>query len=145
MFNSIIVQSNHLNLMNLIDDESIQNVLNQESYWGMSTAINLYNCASDKITNPRILRRFASEICDFIQMKAFGEPILVRFGTDNKYGYTLQQLIETSNIGAHFAEDEKSAYIDIFSCAPYGPYATAYFCGQFFDAQKVVIAGVILR
>jgi S-adenosylmethionine/arginine decarboxylase-like enzyme len=52
-------------------------------------------------------------------MVAFGPPQLVRFGVDDKMGYTLVQLIETSNITGHFCESSNDAYIDIFSCKPY--------------------------
>jgi S-adenosylmethionine/arginine decarboxylase-like enzyme len=41
------------------------------------------------------------------------------FGTGNKKGYTLVQLIETSNITAHFVEETNDVYIDVFSCKPF--------------------------
>jgi S-adenosylmethionine/arginine decarboxylase-like enzyme len=49
-------------------------------------------------------------------MVPYGDPWVKHFGTGNKAGYTLVQLIETSNITAHFAEEDNSAYIDVFSC-----------------------------
>jgi S-adenosylmethionine decarboxylase len=49
-------------------------------------------------------------------MKAFGQPQIVMFGNGNKKGYTLVQLIETSNICAHFCEENNSMYFDLFSC-----------------------------
>jgi S-adenosylmethionine/arginine decarboxylase-like enzyme len=51
-----------------------------------------------------------------IDMKAYGKPLVVHFGAGNKAGYTLVQLIETSNITGHFCEEDNSAYIDVFSC-----------------------------
>jgi S-adenosylmethionine/arginine decarboxylase-like enzyme len=38
------------------------------------------------------------------------------FGSGNKKGYTLVQLIETSNICAHFVEETDDMYLDVFSC-----------------------------
>jgi S-adenosylmethionine/arginine decarboxylase-like enzyme len=49
-------------------------------------------------------------------MVAFGQPQIVMFGTGNKKGYTLVQLIETSNITAHFVEGTNDVYLDVFSC-----------------------------
>ena len=52
-------------------------------------------------------------------MVAFGDPQIVMFGSGNKKGYTLVQLIETSNITAHFCEETNDVYIDVFSCKPF--------------------------
>ena len=52
-------------------------------------------------------------------MVAYGEPLIVLFGTGNKKGYTLVQLIETSNITAHFVEETNDLYLDVFSCKPF--------------------------
>ena len=47
------------------------------------------------------------------------EPQVIHFGEDDKLGYTLVQLIETSNIVAHFCDDTGNFYLDVFSCKPY--------------------------
>jgi S-adenosylmethionine/arginine decarboxylase-like enzyme len=49
-------------------------------------------------------------------MKAFGRPMIQHFGEGDKAGYTLVQLIETSNITGHFCDNSGDAYLDIFSC-----------------------------
>jgi S-adenosylmethionine/arginine decarboxylase-like enzyme len=49
-------------------------------------------------------------------MVPYGCPQIVMFGSGNKKGYTLVQLIETSNICAHFVEETDDMYLDIFSC-----------------------------
>jgi len=54
-------------------------------------------------------------------MVPYGEPQIVRFGSGNKAGYTLVQLIETSNITAHFCEETNDMYLDVFSCKPFNP------------------------
>lgn len=54
-------------------------------------------------------------------MIPFGKPQVVFFGKDNKAGYTLVQLIETSNITGHFVEEDNSAFIDVFSCKEFDP------------------------
>ena len=52
-------------------------------------------------------------------MKAYGSPQVQHFGEGNKAGYTLVQLIETSNITAHFVEETNDIYLDVFSCKPF--------------------------
>ena len=52
-------------------------------------------------------------------MKAYGAPQIQHFGEGNKAGYTLVQLIETSNITAHFVEETNDIYLDVFSCKKY--------------------------
>lgn len=49
-------------------------------------------------------------------MVPYGKPRVVMFGTGNKKGYTLVQLIETSNITGHFVEETDDMYLDVFSC-----------------------------
>jgi S-adenosylmethionine/arginine decarboxylase-like enzyme len=61
-------------------------------------------------------------------MKAYGSPIIKLFGEGNKSGYTLVQLIETSNITGHFCDESGDAYLDIFSCK--------YFCE--YTAQETI-------
>jgi S-adenosylmethionine decarboxylase len=51
-----------------------------------------------------------------IDMVAYGKPLIQYFGYDDKAGYTLVQLIETSNITGHFCDNTGDAYLDVFSC-----------------------------
>lgn len=76
-------------------------------------------------------------------MKPFGEPSIVRFGTDDKMGYTLVQLIETSNICAHFCEASNDFYLDVFSCKPFEQDTVEAVVKHFFAPEA--IAGVKLE
>jgi S-adenosylmethionine/arginine decarboxylase-like enzyme len=58
------------------------------------------------------------------------------FGSGNKKGYTLIQLIETSNIAAHFVEENNSMYLDVFSCKDFDANVVKDAVHEFFDAQK---------
>jgi S-adenosylmethionine decarboxylase len=72
-------------------------------------------------------------------MKAFGEPILEHFCTHdpNKAGFSLVQLIETSNISGHFVDKDGSFYLDIFSCKPFDIEVAIKVVKQFFEPEKV--------
>ncbi|MGI9435325.1 MAG: S-adenosylmethionine decarboxylase family protein [Geminicoccaceae bacterium] len=89
----------------------------------MSKAFGQHLIVDAAACNDRISRRdaiaaFATDLVKAIDMKAFGAPWIEHFGHDlpKASGYTLVQLIETSNITAHFCDDSGEAYFDIFSC-----------------------------
>jgi S-adenosylmethionine/arginine decarboxylase-like enzyme len=93
--------------------------MKENTYWGYHLIINAAKCNKKAITSPDIIEKFVKDLVMQIDMVAYGEPQIIHFGEGNKAGYTLVQLIETSNICAHFCDDTGDAYIDVFSCKPY--------------------------
>jgi S-adenosylmethionine/arginine decarboxylase-like enzyme len=87
--------------------------------WGFALSLDIARCKPALIRCPYNIKDFSNSLVKRIDMKKFGEPHIVRFGSGNKQGYTLVQLIETSNITGHFCEETNSGYIDIFSCREY--------------------------
>jgi len=85
------------------------------TYWGYHYLLDCSGCKN--IKNRDIILEFTSVLVKNINMVAIGPPQLEYClqGTDNE-GYSLLQLITTSNITAHFVTKSKTAYIDIFSC-----------------------------
>lgn len=84
--------------------------------WGKHLVLDIRKCIPSTIRCPHTIQDFSRNLVRRIDMIAYGEPHVVRFGSGNKAGYTLVQLIETSNITAHFVEETNDAYIDVFSC-----------------------------
>ena len=91
---------------------------NGRTPWGYHAMIDVHGCDKEAITNAETVRAFTKELVKAIDMKAYGEPIIVDFANHdpNKGGFTLVQLIETSNICAHFVSESGDAYFDVFSC-----------------------------
>jgi S-adenosylmethionine/arginine decarboxylase-like enzyme len=87
--------------------------------WGFHLMLNVGKCRPDTIRCARNIEQFTKQLVRDIDMTAFGEPQIVMFGTGDKKGYTLIQLIETSNICAHFCEETNDFYLDVFSCKPF--------------------------
>ena len=113
--------------------------------WGMLTSIDIHGCDSDLIRDPEAIREFTIQLCDLIQMKRFGEPVIVNFGEDERVsGYSLTQLIETSLISAHFANQSNTVYLDVFSCKYYDPDQTAEFAKNFFKGKDYA-RNIVLR
>lgn len=110
----------------------------QGKMWGMVTSIDLFNCDPEKIRSSEEIKKYVKELCQKIEMKRFGETVTVRFGEEKRVqGYSMTQLIETSLISGHFAEDTNSAYIDVFSCKYYDPEKVEEFTKEFFKAKKI--------
>ena len=67
------------------------------------------------------IRNYVKELVPSIDMISFGEPIIERFALEDERasGYSLVQLIETSNICFHYSDYNGDFYGDIFSCKPY--------------------------
>lgn len=105
--------------------------------WGWHLVLNLYDCSPEAIRSRETIARFVVDLCDLIDMRRFGEPMIVNFGDDPRVaGYSLVQLIETSNISGHFANESNAVYLDIFSCKQFDPQQAADFCMRTFQARK---------
>lgn len=68
-------------------------------------------------------------------MIPYGEPSVQHFGEGNKSGYTLVQLIQTSNICAHFVEETNDIYLDVFSCKDFDPKVVERVASLYFAPQ----------
>ncbi|MBU1699463.1 MAG: S-adenosylmethionine decarboxylase [Candidatus Eisenbacteria bacterium] len=107
--------------------------------WGLATSIDIYNCDPSTIRNAEEIRRFVVELCELIEMRRFGETLVVHFGEDERVaGYSMVQLIETSLISAHFANQTNAVYLDVFSCKLYDPDIVAEFATNFFKGERCI-------
>ena len=110
--------------------------VSEEEPWGVSSAIDLYECDLTLMNNADAIRDFVKILCDRIKMRRYGETQVVFFGDEPRVqGYSMTQLIETSLISAHFANASRAIYLDVFSCAPYDPEDVARFAADFFKAS----------
>ena len=103
------------------------------SFWGYHMMLDSANCDRAKITDAANITAFAKELVQRIDMVAYGEPQVVNFGSGNKAGYTLVQLIETSNICAHFCNDSGDVYFDVFSCKPFEQHIVLDVVNKYFS------------
>lgn len=110
--------------------------MSEEKSWGYHTIIDASGCDDKLISSADNITAFAKELVREIDMVAYGEPQVIYFGEDDKAGYTLVQLIETSNICAHFAESTATMYLDVFSCKTYDPQKVVDIANKFFKFEK---------
>jgi S-adenosylmethionine decarboxylase len=107
--------------------------------YGWELVLDLGGCDLDVITSAARIAVFATELCRLIGMRAYGPPVVERFGlaSAKTAGYTLVQLIETSSIVAHFSDAWRTAYVNVFSCRPFDTEIAAGFVVGFFGAEQV--------
>jgi S-adenosylmethionine decarboxylase len=113
--------------------------------WGILTSIDIHDCDPELIRSADAIKDFVVKLCELIDMKRFGDTVVVHFGEDDRVaGFSMTQLIETSLISAHFANLTNNVYLDIFSCKYYEPEVAAEFSKSFFKG-KTTHVNVALR
>jgi S-adenosylmethionine/arginine decarboxylase-like enzyme len=108
-------------------------------FWGFHTLLDCSGCEKPAITDPKILKAWVEALVERISMVPYGPPQIVHFGHNEVHleGWTVIQLIETSNIIAHFNDHTGEAYIDVFSCKPYDIEDVVMTVVEFFNPTKV--------
>jgi len=107
--------------------------------WGQHLVLDLGDCDRAAITSADTIRAFCKELVEAIDMRAYGEPIVEHFATHSPEcaGYSLVQLIETSNICAHFADMTGDVYLDVFSCKAFSNETAIAVCEKYFKPKTV--------
>ncbi len=121
------------------------NQFEQLGAWGLYCSVDIHKCDPHIIRDAEMIRQYAIQLCNLIEMKRFGETQVVNFGEDERVaGFSMVQLIETSMISGHFANLTNTAYIDIFSCKYYNPETAAQFSLSYFKGSDYTL-NVALR
>lgn len=106
-------------------------------YWGYHVRLDVAGCDHHAITDYDTIYRFSKQLVKDIDMVAYGEPQIVKFGEGDKQGYTLIQLIETSNICAHFVDYNDTGYLDVFSCKEFDVDVVVNLVVDYFKAKSI--------
>lgn len=107
------------------------------SYWGYHLMLDCSGC-NDNVSQREVIYTFIKDLVEQIDMVAAGEPIIEHLlPGDPKQGYSLMQLITTSNICAHFMDLDGTAYFDIFSCKEYDIDLAQKIVQQYFAPEKM--------
>lgn len=114
------------------------------NYWGYHLMVNISG-GNESIKDAVAITEFSKELVKEIDMVAYGEPRVVHFAAHDpdKAGYTLDQLIETSNIMAHFCDKDGSAYFDIFSCKNFDVDSAMDVIQKYFEPSKMTFMFVL--
>lgn len=88
----------------------------QPTWWGKRMLIDLGGCDPAVIRDPAKMNVIIRRLVQKIGMQAYGRPQMQHFGEGDKAGWTIQQLITTSNIDFHANDETGSVFINLFSC-----------------------------
>ena len=106
-------------------------------YFGYHLMLDCADC-HEGIKSQENIYKFIKELVKEIDMVAYGEPIIeFLLPGDPKAGYSLMQLITTSNICAHFIEPNNTAYFDVFSCKDFDPAVVIRVVQKYFGAGNI--------
>lgn len=108
--------------------------------WGFHAIMDCSNVDLDKITDANNIKNWISDLVTKIDMVPIGAPIieLTGIGQPDKEGFTAVQIIVTSSIVAHFVNQDRHIYIDLFSCKEFDPVTVEVNIKQFFGAGAVI-------
>ena len=106
--------------------------------WGQHLVLDFNGCPKELLADKENILDWSKELVKAIDMVAYGEPIIEHFATHSHEaaGYTLLQMIETSNIAAHFAENIGQVYIDVFSCKTFNVEVALGICKNYFKPTQ---------
>ena len=109
--------------------------------WGQHLVLDFNGCPKELLADKENILNWSKELVQAIDMIAYGEPVVEHFATHSHEaaGYTLLQMIETSNIAAHFAENIGQVYIDVFSCKAFDVEAALGICKKYFKPTQANI------
>ena len=113
--------------------------LKMKKVYGKELILDLSDCDPRVIRSKKKILEYLKKICDLIEVKKYGRPIIERFGLKSRWGagYSFFQFIEESSISGHFLESQNSAYLNIFSCKLFDDKKTTEFSKKFFKAKKI--------
>lgn len=84
-------------------------------YYGKHLILTAQGC-NDNLLSEATIGDWITELVDHIDMQAFGEPLVARFGEGIETGISAVQLIYTSAIVIHTNDQSREMYLDVFSC-----------------------------
>lgn len=105
--------------------------------WGYHLLLDCGGLNSN-ITSSEEIKKFIVDLVNRINMQAVGDPVIEHLlpNTDNS-GYSVFQMIQTSNITAHFTDKQFTGYIDVFSCKEFDPEIVIEVVKQYFNPDKI--------
>ena len=116
-----------------------ENKQETKHFWGRHLILDVAECDMALIGDQDYLKRWVKALVQDIDMVAYGEPQVVHFGHGEIHlaGNTVVQLIETSNIIAHFCDEKGDLYLDVFSCKDFDPAIVVQNIEKWFSPKNI--------
>jgi S-adenosylmethionine/arginine decarboxylase-like enzyme len=111
-------------------------VIDGKRYYGRHLVASAHGCNAALLDKEAIVR-FLKEMTARIDMVAFGEPFVERFGGGIEVGISGVQLIETSAITLHTNDGARDLYLDVFSCKDFSADAALAVVREYFAPTSI--------
>jgi S-adenosylmethionine/arginine decarboxylase-like enzyme len=116
-----------------------------EEFWGYHLMLDCgkLKCPQDKMNDVEYLNEFVVEVLRVSDMRAWGAPQFARLTSDDGdfldslSGYTIVQLLHTSNMTVHLCDKIGTMYFDLFSCKRYDQDKVIEVVQQFFEPTSI--------
>ena len=111
-------------------------------YWGHHLMLDCRAGDLELVRDGENIKQFVKDLVNNIEMTAYGDPIVEHFATHNPEaaGYSLLQLIETSNIAGHFVDKNGDFYLDIFSCKEFDIEVAKDVVENWFNPENIKVS-----
>jgi len=100
-------------------------------YYGKHLVLGATGC-NENLLSTTAVTQFLRDLVDRIDMVAYGQPLVARFGEGIEEGISGVQLIETSAITVHTNDMARDLYLDVFSCKGYNEHDVLTFVDAIF-------------
>ncbi len=105
-------------------------------YYGKHLIVTARGC-NESLLDKAAIAKFMTTLVKRIDMVAFGDPIVERFGGGVEVGISAVQLIETSAIVIHTNDQARDMYLDVFSCKTFSEDAAIEFVKENFSPTSI--------
>lgn len=105
-------------------------------YYGKHLIATARGC-NEALISIESVRNFLTALVDKIDMVAYGDPVVARFGQGIEVGLSAVQLIETSAIVIHTNDQARDMYLDVFSCKTFSEETVMEFLDEVFAPASV--------
>lgn len=100
-------------------------------YYGKHLILSGHGC-NDRLLSEEAIAKFMTDLVDRIDMVAYGDPFVARFGEGIECGISGVQLIHTSAIVVHTNDGARDLYLDVFSCKDFSADDVVDFVNEVF-------------
>lgn len=105
--------------------------------WGYHLLLDCAEC-NQSIDNDIVIEKFVVELIPRIGMQAVDGPrIEYLLPKTPNAGFSMMQMIQTSNITAHFVSATREGYIDLFSCKSFDKDIVIELVKKYFDPKSI--------
>ena len=114
-------------------------------FWGYHLMLDCSELSCDEhlLNDIDYLKQFVKAMLVATDMKPWGEPTIARLTEDDGEfpdclsGYTVVQLLHTSNMTLHICDLAKTLYFDLFSCKKFSQEGATEVINKFFSPKAI--------